>query len=373
MSTRVVPVLAKHFSCHLPLLENLTINVKTVPNEFPCLPDQLFDGDLSSLRELHLSGVLISLPRKNMPNLTTLNLCSIPDDRFLLTRLLNLFEFVPHIRHVRLLNSIPSSSDVPANRMLTLPHLKKFEITAQPAHSILLNHLFIPAGASLILECSYTGDESPIPSYLPTLSTGLLNLSNITTINLCFGPERRFLQLYGPSGELRFLGNWIRGRNQSEVGTSSFLRSMGQFNISRSRCLAVQWYHCGPPADSITRSIVYQTLRSMENLSSLTLVQCKSSSFILALNPTNNPSAIVRCPKLKEITLYTEGPNDIHVNELVKMAEERASRGGKLSVITIVSTGAIAPPKDVFQLRKYVLRLECKFDDAPPEWDTLPL
>jgi hypothetical protein len=372
-STQVIPVLVEHFSCRVPLLENLTINVGTVPKGYPSLPDGLFDGDLSSLRELRLAGVLISLPRSDLSTLTTLHLCDIPDHRSLLTRLLDFFDSVPNIRHVRLLNSIPSSSDVPANRVLTLPNLKRFEITAQPAHSILLNHLSIPAGASLTLECSYSGGESPIPSHLPKFSNGLLNLSDITTVNLCFGPERRFLRLHGPSGELRFLGNWNRGRaSRPDAATISFLQSLSQFNLSSSRWLTVQRFNLGPSPHPITDSIVYQTLRSMENLFSLTLVHCKNPPFILALNPKKNPSAIVVCPNLKEITFYVEGPNDVRVDELLGMAEERASRGRKLSVMTIVSTGTSAP-KDVFQLRKHVLRLECKFDDALPEWDTLPV
>jgi hypothetical protein len=110
----------------------------------------------------------------------------------------------------------------------------------------------------------------------------------------------------------------------------------------------------------------------MEDLRTLTLTQCNNLIFILILDPDKNTSKIVLCPKLEEIILYIKHPNQFHINELLSMAEERASRGAKLSMIMIVTTDALAPTKEVFQLRKHVSRVEYKFDDAPPEWDTLP-
>ena len=348
------------------------MTIKIASNEFSPLPDELFSGDLSSLRELSLAGVFTSLPRKEMPNLTTFTLCDIPKDRFPLTRLLNFFESAPYIRYIDLRNSIPSSSDAPAERVVSLPHLKKLKITAQPRHATLLNHISIPAGASITLGFFFSGMESPIPSYLPGSSDGLLNLSDITSINLCFGPDRRLLQLSGPSGELQVLGHWSRGRDKPEVGVSPFVRSLSQFYLSGSRWLAIQRYHVGPPtAQSITKGCVYPTLCSMKNLYSLTLVYCKNLAFILTLNPKKNSATIVLCPKLKEITLHIEGPDDLQIDELLEMAEERASRGAKLSTMTIVSM-ALAPTKAVFQLRKHVSRVECKFEDVPPEWNALP-
>ena len=372
-STQVAPLLVKYLSRHLPLLEKLTITVAAF-DEFPPLPDGLFVGDLSSLKELRLSGVVTSLPWKNMSKLTTFRLCHIPVDKILLTQLLDFFESAPHIRRLHLHQSIPGSSDDPPERVVSLPHLEDLKIIAQPPHSILLNHLSIPAGASVTLEFSFTGKESPVPSYLPKSSDGLLNLSDITAVNLSLGPERKFLQLNGPSGELRVLGNWSPGPDGLNAGMSSFLRSLRRFNLSGSRRLSVQWYRCNPPATGpIVSCTVYKTLRSMGNLQSVTLIQCRILFFILSLNPDKNPSTDVLCPGLKEITIYIKGPGDLHVDELLKMAEQRASRGAKLSAITIVCTGTLALTRDVFQLRKHVSRVECKFDDAPPGWDTLPV
>ena len=368
-STQIIPALVKNFSCRLPLLDDLDIEIGS--GEYPSLPDGLFDGDLSSLRELSFAGVLAYLPWKGMSNLTKFNLCDVPDDEAVLTQLLNFFESAPRVRHIHLRDSIPSSSDVPAKRVVSLPQLETLEIIAQPAHSILLNHLSIPAGASLTLEFPFSGSESPLPSYLPKSFGDLSNLSHITAVSLCLGSKQRFLRLGGPSGELYVLGNWSRGNDSSSAGSSPFLRSLSRFNLSRSRRLAIQWCNIAAPTTrSITKSSVYRTLHSAKDLHALTLVQCNNIVFILTLNPNKNPSRTVLCPSLQEITLYIKGPDDLHVDELLRMAEGRASRDAKLSVITIISTGTLAPPKNVFQLREHVSRVECKFDDAPPRWDS---
>ncbi|KAF9780873.1 hypothetical protein BJ322DRAFT_287211 [Thelephora terrestris] len=368
VTSQVIPVLVKNLSCRLPFLEEIVFDMEDYP-----LPDELFNGDLSTVRELSLGGVLTSLPWKNMSNLTTFTLHGIPKDAILLTQMLNFFESAPHIRDVHLHDSIPSSSDAPVERVVCLPHLEKLEIIAQPAHSILLNHLSIPAGASLSLEFSFSGGESPIPSYLPKSSDGLLNLSHITLINLFFGLGKRFVRLKGPSGELQILGNWTRGDDKPNTGTGSFLRSLrSQFDLSGCRWLVIQRCCFKPPSGSVTASIVYNTLLSLKNLSSLTLVRCHNLNFILALNPKENPSGTLLCPKLEEITLYIKDPDDLRVDELLGMVKGRASRDAKLSVIMVVSTGTLAPTKDVFQLRKHVSHVECKFDDALPEWDALP-
>lgn len=51
------------------------------------------------------------------------------------------------------------------------------------------------------------------------------------------------------------------------------------------------------------------------------------------------------------------------------MAKNRASRGAGLLSLTIVGLGELVPGKEVFDLRKYVKRVECSIEDEPPMWD----
>ena len=111
----------------------------------------------------------------------------------------------------------------------------------------------------------------------------------------------------------------------------------------------------------------------MEYLRTLTLRQCNNLPFILTPNPDKIPDKIVLCPKLEEIILSINLPDQFHINELLSMTKERALRGAKLVGITIVCADGLAPPKEVIQLRRYVSRVECKFGDALPAWNTLPV
>ena len=109
--TEFLPILIKHFSCPLPLLDELKINFMYCRD--PTLPDDLFNGNLSSLRELTLVHVIAPLPWRDLSNLTTFDLCEVPEDKILLTQLLDFFGSAPYFRHIRLDDSLPSSSNAP--------------------------------------------------------------------------------------------------------------------------------------------------------------------------------------------------------------------------------------------------------------------
>ena len=372
VSVALLPVFFELLSCPVPLLEKLKIDL--IHESTPALSSTLFDGgDLSSLRELDLTGVLVPLSWRSLGNLTIFNLSNAPRRGFLLTRLLDFFESAPRLQDVRLKDSIPDDSNAPPERIVSLPDLKKLVTITDTPNSILLDHLSVPPGASVVLESTFSGAGSPIPSHISSALDNLHNISHIATINLCFGPERRAIQLNGPSGELYIRGKWIREGTRAHTGTTRLLRFLNRFDTSRCRRLGITQYASRPdPSAPIVEYSAYQLLHPMGDLRTLTLIESNNLPFILTFDPDQNPDKIVMCPKLEEITLYVKPPYKFHVNELLSMAKGRASRDAKLSAITIVSTETLAPSMDVFELRKYVSRLECKFDNIPPAWDTLP-
>ena len=255
---------------------------------------------------------------------------------------------------------------------MSLPNLENLCITARSAPPILLIHLSIQAGASLSLKFSLSGNGSLVLSYLPKSLNNLSNLSRITTISLYLGSGQSSVRLNGPSGEFYIGGNRACEGGHQDGATSLFLRSLGKFDISRSRWLAVKRLIYRPQAATqITAYPLYQTLHSMEDLRTLTITQSNNLPFILTLNPNKNPDEIVLCPKLEVITFYIERPDRRHLDELLSMAEERALRGAKLSGITIVSQRTLLPT-ELFQLRKHVSHVEYKLDRALPAWDAHP-
>ena len=118
----------------------------------------------------------------------------------------------------------------------------------------------------------------------------------------------------------------------------------------------------------IEKSPVYLTLLLMNNLRTLTLMDCPDFPFVLALDPKLNPSGTVLCPKLEELILYVTYNNVFHVSGLLEMVKQRASNSTKLSTVTIVSP----PAKEVLKLRDHVSRVEYRLDDVTPEWSVIP-
>ena len=371
-STDVLPVLVEHFSCPLPLLDELEIDFSD-GGYFPTLPHQLFNGNISSLRKLTLMGVITPLPWRDLSSLTTFKFRDVPEGGILLTQLLDFFESAPHLCYIRLYDSLPSSSNAPTERVVPLPHLKDLNIKADQPHSILLNHLSIPVGASLRLKFRFGDEHSPISSYLPESPGSLRNLSRITAVNLCFGPCQGYTRLNGPSGELYIFGDWMH-EEQSDVWVFRVILFLHQFDISRTRWLTVAL--CGyQPLDpaQTAESIVYQTLHPMEDLRTLTLIECEDLPFIHTLNPDKNPEKIILCPRLEEIVIHTRLRSTFLSDELVDMARERALRGAKLSAIKIINTTTAKPAEEAFfPLREHVERVEYRFASRVPEWDTFP-
>ena len=362
--------LTPYFSCPIPLLEELTIDLTGNPT--PVLEGTLFDSDLSSLCSLSLLGVTTYLPWKGLSKLTTLKLCHVPEDTISVAHLLDFFEDAYHLRDITLNHSLPTSSNAPPERLVSLPCLTNLTICANPVHSILLNHLSIPAGASLILEFRFNGNKSPLPDFLPKTLGNLKNIFPITSVNLWFDEAHKHVRLDGPNGRLYMLGHWADWDWDDDslfVSDRRILRSLSNFAISGTQRLAVTKYE--PPAVVIEKSSPYHILLRMKDLRTLTLTQSNNLPFILALNPDKNPSENTLCPTLEEIVLYVEELESFNIKELMSMAKARASRGTRLSSITIVGLGALLPGEKVFKLKEHVTRVDYRVREKPLKWDSI--
>ena len=91
---------------------------------------------------------------------------------------------------------------------MLLPHLNDLVVHTDQPHSIVLNHLRIPMGASISQYFRFVGTTSPLIEYLPEASTNLMNLSHVNTVKLRFDSEEKFVEFGGPSGSLRIFGHW---------------------------------------------------------------------------------------------------------------------------------------------------------------------
>ena len=354
-----LPSVLRHFRCHAPLLEKFDMYISRITQ--PILDGALFDGDFSSLRELRLRRVITDFPWKNLANLQVVEIRSY-SHAYGMVQLLNFFESAPLLHTVTLEYSRLDTSDAPPERMVPLRHLKVFDINTNSSNLILLHRLHIPAGASLISKFELYGDESSLLDYLPERSPNFSNLSHITTINLLFHGCQNFVRLSGPSGSLRVLAERI-----SHYLSSSFiLPSFGPSILSTTQRLTISRYtHSGP------HCAILQTLSFMDHLRTLTLIECDEQPFTLSLDPEQRSSVL--CSNMEELILYAKPWGEgLNVECLIRMAKNRASRGAKLSSITIVSRYGLPQGRNLFELRKYVTRLDYRVDETRPAWDDIP-
>jgi len=363
--------LIEYFSSTAPLLEKLAINVYGTPiskSNRSLFGSTFLGGNLSSLRELRFNDFRTDLPWKNMSNLTLFEFRR-SGPKTSITQLLDFFEQAPLLREIKIFYSFPLSSDAPAERVVSLPHLKLLRISEQAPHSMLLNHLHIPAGASATLEFEFGYEGFPIPDHLPSSLDNLGNIAHITSINLDFnlGPA---LRLKGPSGNLYMVGvsHYLHPMLDSRT-----LRFLPKFPISSTESLTIARYATSAGSNT-EESAAYQTLLTMNDLRTLTLVNCINLSFILALDPNHNASNTVLCPKLEKLLLYNiRGRQDeSFVDELLEMAKARASMGVRLSTIGMVCGRELISKEKVPDLRNYVGNFEYKSDRVTPKWDLIP-
>ena len=297
-----LPRVLQRFRCYAPLLRKL--DIKIVSRSNIVLDSALFNGDLSSLHELSLERVITDFPWKNLANLRLVYL-KHPSKSYGMTQVLDFLESAPLLHTVFLGYRMPDSSDAPPKRIILLRHLKALTIETRRPHPILLDHLHIPIGASLILECQLSADAPPLLDHLPERSANCGILSHITAINLYFDSEQKFVQLSGPSGSLRLLGIW-RGPRAPPTSYDidrQILCSLGHPSLSTIQRLTISNYG----HDRAIEYPVLQTLSSANHLRTLVLTNCENLSFILALDPTENRPRPLLCPKMERLVLHTLG------------------------------------------------------------------
>ena len=339
------PINLQDITSHLhrpaPLLEELLIRSSggPAPRHDQVLPPTLFNGDLSSLRKLHLQGVRTELPWRNMVNLTSFVLGRMPTN-ISVQQLLDFFESAPHLCDINLYSVTPFPTAL-YGRLVTLACLKRLEIADCGPSYLLLDHLSIPVGVILTVRGRLI--RSLIGDLLPKSLDNLRNFSNFTAIQLSvIGPYPR-IEFSGPNGRVNMILT-----NTLAKETHLVLESLAQIDTSKTECLVIEE---GRPR--ALRDPLYQTLLPMTDLRTLKISRCRSPHiFTQALRLGMNSSGVV-CPKLEELIL--ESPDEaLDVKSVVGMTAWRAWKGKKLRTIRIVDGRGEPDPKIISGLKKHV-------------------
>jgi hypothetical protein len=347
-----------HISRPAPILEYLSICVerdREPDQRNPTLTTALFNGDLTSLRDLALQSVRTELPWRNMVNLTSFMLgYTLPRD-VSIRQLLDFFESAPHLRKIEL-RSVNLTSGTQDSRLVSMARLKRMEIIGDdPDHppSLLLDHLIIPIGAELTTRL---GLHTPlIGGHLPKSLDNLRNLPNFTDICLRIGRGFPRIRLSGPNGQVTTMFPRTSFPRTSPIHTTHFiLGSLAWLDTSRTERLKIDRGN-SPSGDPL-----YRAFLPMKRLRTFTLSHSSSpDALIRTLDPNIGSSGIVVCPKLEELVLVLRLDGEtLDIKNVIEMAASRASRGAKLKSIRIVSRDE-SIRINVLELRKHVSHVEC--------------
>jgi len=316
-----------------PLLESLTIEAKceNSPQRCPVIPTTLFNGDLSSLRELHLQSICTELPWRNMANLTsfTLGYTSLGDSS--VGPLLDFFETAPRLSKIQLHLATPTTG-AQRGRLVSLACLKRMDIVGGGPSSLLLDHLLIPVGAK------FAG-----PLRLPSSLSRLWELSgfkaHVHIRETC--PSIRF---GGPGGRINVVPTNPRATNTCQV-----LECLARFDPSTVERLRLTGGNLMLQSGFTIRRVLFP----MKHLRALTISRCKNVSHFI---PTLDN--IDMCPELEELVIdASTGGERIDVRYLMSMAATRASMSVKLKFVRIICRDKFLQAS-VLQLKEYVPRVE---------------
>ncbi|KAF9783724.1 hypothetical protein BJ322DRAFT_1066807 [Thelephora terrestris] len=349
--------ITKHLVHPAPLLRSLfidghaSISLEIISE----LTSALFDGDLSSVRELHLRSVRTQLPWRNMKNLTSFGLTSVEQPTLSLGQFLDFFESAPSLSEVRLTSAAPTFG-TQDGRLVSLPHLKTLEIYGPQPPWLLLNHLVIPVGAGAIIHSYSTVPQ--IDKLLPSSLSNFRNLSNFTKVCLDFTDFPPSMQFAGPNGLGRFV------LDPGPGPTHLVTRHLARFDTSNTQCLEIR-------GAGLVANELYQAIRSMANLRTLIISLYPGPPvFLPGLGFALFSDGVVACPKLEEF-VYCVPAFDI--GEIVTFAAGRASRGVPFKSVEVIVFGEPVPTEAIAELQKelqkHVSRVEITAEDEDEYFD----
>jgi hypothetical protein len=333
-----------------PLLEVLAINGNHLNwLRGPVLPTEIFEGDLSSLRELRLHSVQTIFPWRNMNNLASFSLYSCGSTASV-EQLLDFFESSPRLTEVKLFFTGPTQG-VGDGRLVGLAHLKRLSVSGiQPPH-LLLDHLIVPVGANV--STIFRSPGPCIEDHLPRSLDNLRNFTHFTEIHLLYQPELASVRFTGPNGQV-----CIASSSPGPDAERIVPRSLAPLDTSKTRYLEIT--NC-----TLTTEL-HEVLASLTDLHTLIISRCRDTfAFLLGLMLTFSPNGSVVCPKLEELVFRTS--KDFDMEAMAEVAAERASEGAPLKLVKVVSFGEPVPMEGVEKLLEHVSHVETSVEDEEEE------
>lgn len=324
-----------------PLLGSLRIEVDSgcSPEDGPAIAATLFNGDLSSLRELCLRGIRTQLPWRNMINLMSFTLGHARSGEFPVKYLLDFLESAPHLHKIQLHHATPTF-DGQTGRLVPLRCLKRMTISGWQPPSLLFNHLLIPGNAKLTTQV-----DLRYSFHIPRSFDTIRALTGFT-IHMHVAGFHPTIQFSGSDEEISIIPATPQATLSCRV-----LESLALFDPSQVERLRLAGGDL-----MVGNCAIGPALWVMTHLRTLTISRCKNLSDFI---PHLGGYAMCPCPELEELIIDPRvGGERFDIQRVVAMAVARASKGARLKSIRIVSRDKFVQAC-ALELKEHVSHVEC--------------
>ena len=339
----------------------------------------IFRGDLPELRQFTVERATFDLTKFRTPNLTHLSLQYTTHGEPAMDDLLRFLEQTPLLENLVMVAAGPLSDDPGSHddldKIVHLPRLSQLELIGRSARSGIICHLSLPVGADVTLRADVLSSQGGITElFLPSSLEHIPMARNVTAINFSINTsDMCSLRYIGPNGTILITASNAEAIEDIEDGLFSLEAILSFQPISTAEVKKILidgfqgYYNQNEPPDAP----YFIAFRTMENLRSITLVDCSSQLFIAILQ-TAEPEIIF--PSLRKLTIYLSREDSFSAAKLESLLATRKGRNIPLDALILIAEDEHEriPDNVLGKFRRYVDEVEFRVDPQVP-WRDDPL
>jgi hypothetical protein len=373
MITVDTTALCRDLSSPAPNLKVLVIAPRSASWQY--LPT-IFKGELPELRRFTVERATFDLIQFRTPNLTHLSLQYTAHGEPVMADLLEFLDQTPLLENLTMVAAGPLSEDVGSHddldKVVHLPHLNQLELVGRSARSGIISHLSLPVGVDVTLRADTMSSQDGVTEhFLPSSLEHIPMARNVTAINFSVTTSNICsIRYIGPNGTIYITASNAEAIEDTDDGGFSYeaIRSfqpISTMEVAKILFDGFQGYVSQPEASEAPH---FAAFRSMENLCSITLVDCSSQMFIAVLQITE-PEII--CPSLRTLTIYLSPDDSFDAAKLEGLLSTRKERGAPLDTLILIAEDEHerVPDNALGKFRRYVGEVEFRIDPQVPWWD----
>ena len=367
---RDTTAVCRYLSRSAPKLKTLVIAPRSA--SWQHLPT-IFRGDLPELRRFSVERAIFDLAKFRTPSLTHLSLQYTAHGEPAMDCLLRFLEQTPLLENLVMTAAGPLSNDAGSQddlyKIVHLPRLRQLKLVGCSVLSGIICHLSLPVGADVTLCADVmSGRDGITKHFLPSTLEHIPMARNITAINLSItASDMCSIRYMGANGTILITASNAEAIEDLEDDLFSYeaIRSFQPISTTDVEKILLDGFQGHDNQHQSSYAAHFIAFQKMENLRSITLVNCSSQLFIAILR-TAEPGII--CPSLQKLTIYISLGDSFSAARLEGLLATRKVRGVPFDALVLIAEDEHENITDnvLGKLRRYVGKVEFRVDPQVP-------